>query len=85
MALILLIVIGALCGWLFTVHLRVEQSGAILTYAAIGAGGSLIAGLIGNRGSMIEGLSLIAFVAALAGAAAALAFYQYYFLKRRQG
>ncbi len=85
MALILLIVIGSLAGWASTVALRAEEAPVVLRYAGVGAAGALVLGLIANHGSMIDGLRLLAIAGGLAGAAAALAIYHFYFLKRRQG
>lgn len=85
MSLILLILIGALVGWVATVLLRVEDSPAVLRYAGVGVLGALVLGLIANRGSMIEGLRLVAVAGGLVGAGTALAFYHFYYLKRRNG
>lgn len=85
MSLILLIVIGALVGWASTVWLRIEDSTTVLRYAGVGVAGALVLGLIANRGAMIDGLKLLAVIGGLVGAAAALAFYHFYYLKRRSG
>lgn len=85
MSLILLIVIGALTGWASTVWLRAEDASVVLRYAGVGVAGALVLGLIANRGSIIDGLRLIAVLGGIVGAAAALAFYHFYYLKRRQG
>ncbi|WFL78472.1 GlsB/YeaQ/YmgE family stress response membrane protein [Altererythrobacter arenosus] len=79
MALILLIVIGAILGWLASIITRTEDRNGILTDAAAGVIGSLLAGLLVNKGSIIGGLSATALLAAVAGAVvllAALTLYQ---------
>lgn len=85
MSLILLIVIGALVGWASTVWLRIEDAPTVLRYAGVGVAGALVLGLVANRGAMIDGLKLLAVIGGLVGAAAALAFYHFYYLKRRSG
>ncbi len=84
MSLILLIVIGSLSGWIATVMMRVEQSPVVLRYAGVGALGALVLGLIANRGSMIDGLKLIAVGGGVLGATIAIAVYHFLYLKRRQ-
>ena len=85
MALILLIVIGALVGWIATVLMRVEVSPAVLRYVGVGVLGALVLGLIANRGSMIDGLRLLAVGGGLLGAVLAIAAYHFLYLKRQQG
>ncbi len=72
MALILLVVIGAILGWLASIITRTEDRGGILTDIGVGIGGSLVAGLLVGSGSIIGGLSTTALFAAIAGAIVSL-------------
>lgn len=65
MALILLINLGALLGWLATIGLRMETPAAILRMMAVGIAASLISGLIANGGTFLGSLSWLAFGVAL--------------------
>ena len=73
MALILLILIGAILGWLASIITRTEDRSGILADIAVGVGGSLLAGLLVNDGSVLGGLSATALLAAFAGGGVALA------------
>lgn len=73
MALILLIVIGAILGWLASIITRTEDRNGILTDMGVGVAGSLVAGLLVSNSSIIGGLSATALLAAIAGSVFALA------------
>lgn len=73
MALILLIVIGAILGWLASIITRTEDRNGILTDMGVGVAGSLVAGLLVSNSSIIGGLSANALLAAIAGSVLALA------------
>lgn len=73
MALILLIVIGAILGWLASIITRTEDRNGILTDMGVGVAGSLVAGLLVSNSSIIGGLSATALLAAIAGSVLALA------------
>lgn len=75
MALLLLVVIGAVLGWLATIITRTDDRNGILTDVGIGLAGSLLAGLIANNGTVIGGLSAVALLAAIAGSVVLLAIF----------
>lgn len=75
MALILLIVLGASLGWLASVIARTEEPGAILRQIGVGLGASLLCGLLVNSGTIMGGLTALAFGAAVVASIAALAGY----------
>ena len=75
MALTVLIVIGALLGWLASIMARTEAPAAILRQIGIGLVASLAAGLFMNNGTMLGGLSLIALGAGISAAVVLLALY----------
>lgn len=75
MALLVLILMGALIGWIATIIVRVEDRAGILKHIAIGVVGALAVGLFANGGGFIGGLSAIACIAALVGSSALLAGY----------
>lgn len=81
MALLVLIITGALLGWIATIIVRVEDRAGILTHMAIGIASAVVAGLFTNSGSFIGGLSATAFVVALLASSAVLA--GYVFLRRK--
>ena len=75
MALLVLIVSGALLGWLSSILARTEGSRAIVSQITIGLFASLVAGLILNNYAVMGGLSLGALGAAVAAAVVCLALY----------
>lgn len=75
MALILLIFLGALLGWLVSIFARSETRSGILTDMGLGAAGALGGGILANHGSVLGGLSAYALLIALAAALAVLAIY----------
>jgi len=72
MALLLLIAVGALIGWLASIVTRTEDLRGILTGVGMGSAASTIAGLLANKGSVIGGLNAVALLVALVAAAIAL-------------
>lgn len=75
MALIVLIVLGAMLGWLASILARTEDAGEILRQMGLSLLASLIAGLIVNSGTVIGGLSLLALGAASVAAIMVLILY----------
>ncbi len=81
MGLLILIVVGAILGWLATIVLRIEDGRNIATNAAVGVAGSLLAGLIAGNGSIVGAISGIALLWAVMGAILVIGAYN--FLRRR--
>ena len=75
MALIILINLGALLGWLGSIVLRLEIPGAVLRMMFVGVVASLIAGLIGNGGVFLGSLGWWGFGAAVGLTLPAIAGY----------
>ena len=78
MALILLILIGGIIGWLGSIIMRSEESRTILHDIAVGLGGSLVVGLLVSNFTILGGLRLTSILAAVAGAALSVAAIYYY-------
>ena len=72
MGLLILIVVGAILGWLATIVLRIEDGRNIATNAAVGVAGSLLAGLIAGNSSIVGAISGIALLWAVMGSIVAL-------------
>lgn len=83
MALIVLIVLGALLGWLASILARTEEAGEIMRQMGLSLLASLIAGLIANSGTVLGGLSVVALGAAAAASVAVLIVY-HTFLRRSE-
>lgn len=75
MGLLILIVVGALLGWLATIILRIEDGRTILANALVGVLGSLVAGLIAGNGAIFGTVSGVALLWAVVGAAVSLAVF----------
>ena len=75
MALILLIVIGALIGWLASIIARCEDSRGVLIQIGLGAAVAVVAGLLINNGAILGGLSATALLLAVAITSIAMAVY----------
>ena len=75
MALILLIVIGALIGWLASIIARCEESRAVLVQIGMGAAIAVLAGLLINDGAILGGLSASALLLSVAITSIAMAVY----------
>ena len=82
MALICLILIGGLIGWLAAIITRTEDAPGIRRYLYIGLGGALAAGIVANNGVVLGGLSWLALIAGTLGAVAGPALYE--FMQRRR-
>lgn len=75
MALIVLIVLGALLGWVASILARTEDAGEIVRQMGLSLLASLIAGLIANSGTALGGLSLMALGAASVASVLVLVLY----------
>jgi len=75
MALIVLIILGAVLGWLASIIARTEESGEILRQMGLSLLAALVAGLIANSGTVMGGLSLMALGAASVAAVLVLILY----------
>ncbi|MBD3730943.1 MAG: GlsB/YeaQ/YmgE family stress response membrane protein [Sphingomonadales bacterium] len=73
MGLLILIVEGAVLGWLAAIVTHEENGRRTFADVLTGIGGSLLAGIVVNKGSVIAGISPSTVLAGLAGAVAALA------------
>lgn len=69
MGLLILIVVGAILGWLATIILRIEDGRGIATNAAAGVVGSILAGLFAGGASIVGAVSGMALLWAVLGAA----------------
>ena len=77
MGLLILIVVGALLGWLATIILRIEDGRTILANALVGMLGSLVTGLIAGNGAIFGTVSGIALLWAVAGSAVAIGLFNF--------
>lgn len=77
MALICLIFIGALVGWMAAIVARTEDPQGIRRDMAMGVGGALVAGLFANNGVMLGGLSWVALAGGIGGAVFVPAIYEF--------
>jgi len=75
MALIILINLGALLGWLGSIILRLDAPGAVLRMILIAMLTSLVAGLFGNSGTVLGSLSWLGFGAAVGATLPAIVGY----------
>ena len=85
MALILLVVLGAVLGWLASVLMRTEDKRPVLEDIAAGLAGALSLGLFVNNFTMLGSLRLVALAAEIAGAAIALGALYAWRKRRAQG
>ena len=67
MGLLILLVVGALLGWLATIILRIEDGRSILANALVGVLGSLIVGAIAGNGAVFDTVSGVALLWAVLG------------------
>jgi len=72
MGLLILVVVGALLGWLATIILRIEDGRSILANALVGVLGSLVTGLIAGNGAVFGTVSGIALLWAVLGSVVAI-------------
>ena len=77
MGLLILIVVGAILGWLATIVLRIEDGRTIAINAGVGVLGSLLAGLVASGGSVVGAVSGIALLWAVVGAAVAIGIFNF--------
>ncbi|RXZ64551.1 GlsB/YeaQ/YmgE family stress response membrane protein [Pelagerythrobacter rhizovicinus] len=68
MGLIIFLAGGALLGWLAAIVLRIEEGRGIMANVAAGSVGAVIGGVIGNRGSVLSGISAISLLVGAVGA-----------------
>ncbi len=57
MGLIILIVVGAILGWLASIVMRADDKQGILLNVAVGVAGALAVGVATNNGSILGGIS----------------------------
>ena len=72
MGLLILVVVGALLGWLATIILRIEDGRSILANALVGVPGSLVTGLIAGNGAVFGTVSGVALLWAVLGSVVAI-------------
>ena len=77
MGLIVLLVIGALLGWLATIALRIEDGRSIFRNMVAGMIGALVAGLVASGGMFLATISATALLWAIAAAIAVIAIYNF--------
>lgn len=75
MGLLILVVVGALLGWLATIILRTEDGRTILTNALVGVLGSLVTGLIAGNGAVFGTVSGAALLWAVLGSIVTIALF----------
>ena len=73
MGLIILIVVGAILGWLASIVMRTDDRQGILLNVAVGISGALVAGAVTNHGSILSGISATALLLSFAGTLVLLA------------
>lgn len=73
MGLLILIVVGALLGWLATILLRIEDGRSILLNAAAGIAGSVLTGLIVGTGAILGSITGATLLWAVVGSVVAIA------------
>jgi uncharacterized membrane protein YeaQ/YmgE (transglycosylase-associated protein family) len=66
---IVLLAIGAALGWAATIIARSDDGGAILASVFVGMAGALAGGVLASGESLLFGLTALALVSAIAGAA----------------
>ena len=75
MGLLILLVVGALLGWLATIILRIENGRSILANALVGVLGSLIVGAIAGNGAVFGTVSGVALLWAVLGSVVAIGLF----------
>ena len=81
MGLLILVVVGALLGWLATIILRIEDGRGIMLSAAAGIAGSVVTGLVVGSGAILGTITGATLLWAVVGSAAAIA--ALHFFRRR--
>ena len=72
---LILLVVGALLGWLATIILRIEDGRSILANALVGVLGSLIVGAIAGNGAVFGTVSGVALLWAVLGSVVAIGLF----------
>ncbi len=67
MGLIILVVLGAILGWLATIIMRIDDQHEILLNVVVGVGGALLSGMAIKSDSIIVGISAGALLVGVAG------------------
>ena len=75
MGLLILLVVGALLGWLATIILRIEDGRSILANALVGVLGSLIVGASAGNGAVFGTVSGVALLWAVLGSVVAIGLF----------
>ena len=75
MGLIILVVTGALLGWLGTIALKIEDGSAILRNVVAGIAGSLVVGVVTSGGVFLGAIRASTLLWAVLGAIAAVGLY----------
>ncbi|MFN2099515.1 GlsB/YeaQ/YmgE family stress response membrane protein [Altererythrobacter sp. MF3-039] len=78
MGLLILVVVGAILGWLATILTRIEDKRGILLNLGVGAAAAVLVGAVVNSGSVLLGVSGVSVLAAFAGSAAILAAFNFF-------
>ena len=81
MGLLILIVVGALLGWLATIILRIEDGRGILGNALVGVFGALVTGMVAGNGAIFGTVSGMALLWAVLGSIVAVGVFN--LLRRR--
>ena len=77
MGLIILVVTGALLGWLGTIALKIEDGRAILRNVLAGIGGSLVVGIATSGGVFLGAIRGSTLLWAVLGAIVAIGLYNF--------
>ena len=77
MGLIILILVGALLGWLATIALRIETGREILRNVLAGTAGSLIVGFATSDGMLLGSIRATSLLYALIGAIIFISLYNF--------
>lgn len=78
MGLILLIVAGAIVGWLASIMTRTDDRHGILSNIAVGIAGAIVSALIVEGSAVVGGISPIALFVSFAGSVVLLALFGLY-------
>lgn len=82
MGLIILIVVGAILGWLATIVLRIEDTRGVLLNIGTGILGAVAVGLFVSGGTIFAGIGATSLLWAMLGSAVSIAALN--FVRRRQ-
>ena len=77
MGLIILVVTGALLGWLATIALKIEDGRAILRHVLAGIAGSLVVGIATSGGVFLGAIRASTLLWAVLGAGATIGIYTF--------